>query len=127
MGRFSPTISNFLSQVGADEFLDISEVPKSDSCASPGEILVFLYRPKYSAGTIASWRAVLVVEPVTKSAKTGNLLLTGFEVPVRSPRTYTPDSLITLYKNRELQDDDYKTFILGKPYVVGPLYKISKK
>ena len=127
MGRFSPTISNFLSQVGADEFLDIAEVPKSDSCASPGEILVFLYRPKYSVATVASWRVVLVVEPVTKSAKTGNLLLTGFEVPVRSPRTYTPDSLITLYKNRELRDDDYKTFILGKPYVVGPLYKISKK
>jgi len=127
MGRFSPTISNFLSQVGADEFLDIAEVPKSDSCASPGDILVFLYRAKYSLATVASWRVVLVIEPVTKSAKTGNLLLTGFEVPVSSARTYTPDSLIALYKNRQLRDEDYKTFILGKPYVIGPLYKISKK
>lgn len=127
MGRFSQTISNFLDQVAADEFLDVTEVPKSDSCASPGEIVVFLYRPKYSQQTVSSWRVVLVVEPVTKSAKTGNLLLTGFEVPTSGGIVYTPDSLITLYKNKELRDDDYKTFILSKPHVVGPLYKISKR
>lgn len=127
MGRFSPIISNFLQQVGADEFLDVTEVPKSDSCASPGEVVVFLYRPKYSQQTASSWRVVLVIEPVTKSAKTGNLLLTGFEVPLAGARQYTPDSLFTLYKNKQLREEDYKTFILSKPHVVGPLYKISRK
>jgi len=132
MGRFSPTISNFLSQVGADEFLNVTEVPKSDSCALPGDFLLFYYSPKYQVKYIKGniyysypgYRIVLVVEPVVKDSVTGNLLLTGFSVPTGGE--YTPESLITLYKNRKLPDDDYRTFILGKPYVVGPLYKISK-
>lgn len=126
MGRFSPTISSFLTQVAVDQFLDVTEVPKSDSCASPGEILIFLYNPKSLKSINLSWRIVLAVEPVTKSAKTGNLILTGFEVPPNGPPAYTPNSLFTLYKNKELRDDDYKTFILSKPHVIGPLYKISK-
>ena len=127
MGRFSPTISSFLTQVATDERLGVAEVPKSDSCASPGEILIFLYNPKAFKGINLSWRVVLAVEPITKSAKTGNLLLTGFEVPQGGARRYTPDSLITLYKNKELRADDYKTFILSKPHVIGPLYRISKR
>lgn len=127
MGRFSPTISSFLTQVAADEHMDVTEVPKSDSCAAPGEILIFLYNPKSFKRINLGWRVVLAVQPVTKSAKTGNLLLTGFEVPQGGGQRYTPDSLLTLYKNKELRDDDYKTFILSKPHVIGPLYKISKK
>ena len=132
MGRFSPTISNFLSQVGADEFLDVTEVPKSESCASPGDFLLFYYNPKYQfkyvKGSklvlVKGYRLVLVVEPVIKDAETGNLLLTGFSVPTGGE--YTPESLITLYKNKELSKDSYRTYILGDPHIVGSLYKISQ-
>jgi len=132
MGRFSPTISNFLSQVGADEFLNVTEVPKSDSCALPGDFLLFYYSPKYQVKYIKGniyysypgYRIVLVVEPVVKDSVTGNLLLTGFSVPTGGE--YTPESLITLYKNKELSKDSYRTYILGDPHTIGSLYRISK-
>jgi hypothetical protein len=67
----------------------------------------------------------MAVQPITKSAKTGNLLLTGIELT--DAVQFTPDYLRTLYTNKEARSGDYKTFILGKPHMIGPLYRISTR
>lgn len=118
MSNFSPQISSFLKNVGAHEHDHVSMVPKSDSCASPGDILFF----RYSLNNLRGWRLFLLVEPITKQAGTGNLLLTGFKVPTQG--NYTPDSLETLYKNRELPKENYRTYIMTK--IHGPLRRIRK-
>jgi hypothetical protein len=118
MSRFSPQISSFLKQVGVDPYKNISVVPKSDSCGVPGDFLMF----KYKHANWKEYRVFLVIEPITKSAKTGSLLLTGFKLPM--DRTYTPASFENLYNNKELPQDSYKTYIMSKMY--GPLRKISK-
>ena len=119
---FSSKISKFFQEVGIDNDLQVAEVPKSQSCASPGDFLFFQYKPKYNLEAI-DWRIVLMVQPIVKQAGTGNLLLTGFELP--DSGTYTPDSLQTLYNNKELPEDSYRTFIISSPYLVSPLYRIS--
>jgi hypothetical protein len=127
MKHFSSKISDFFAQVGIYDDLQVAEVPKSTSCAVPGDFLFFKYSPKYkrdTGGKGSNWRVILLVEPVVKQAGTGNLLLTGFELP--DSGTYTPDSLSTLYKNKELPEDSYKTFILNTPYTVSPLYRIRQ-
>ena len=64
----------------------------------------------------------MVVEPITRDAATGNLLLTGFKVP--DDGNYTPASLETLYKNKELPRENYRTYIMTRIY--GPLRRIRK-
>ena len=122
MKGFSKGIQNFLSQVGANDDLRVAIVPRSDSCAAPGEIVFFRYKLGVGKGSRA-FRILLVTEPVTKDAKTGSLLLTGFKVPEEG--TYTPDSLESLYNNSELPEDGFRTYIMGNIY--GPLRKVSKK
>jgi len=121
MTRFSPEIRNFLTEVGADQWWEVAIVPKSDSCANPGDILFFRYKLGEGKGS-RGYRIFLITEPVTKDASTGNVLLTGFKIPTDS--TYTPNSLETLYKNRELPEDNYRTYILS--HIFGPLRKIRK-
>ena len=121
MSRFSSEIQNFLDQVGADHRRNVTIVPKSDSCAVPGDVVFFRYKLGIGKGS-RGYRIFLITEPVTKDAATGNVLLTGFKVPPRG--TYTPDSLETLYKNRELPADNYRTYILG--HIYGPLRRIRK-
>jgi len=106
MTRFSPQIRNFLIQVGAHHRKNVAIVPKSDSCARPGDVVFFRYKLGMGKGS-REYRIFLITEPVTKDAATGNILLTGFKVP--TDRTYNPDSLETLYKNRELPKDNYRT------------------
>jgi len=122
MSRFSPQIKNFLEQVGADPDMEVSIVPRSDSCASPGEILFFRYSLGIGVGSRRE-RLMLITEPVTRDAATGNLLMTGFKIPDEGD--YTPASLENLYKNRELPEENYRTYIMTKIY--GPLRKISKR
>ena len=69
-----------------------------------------------------SFRIFLLTEPITKDARTGNRLMTGFRVP--EDGTYTPDSLESLYKNKELDKEQYRTYIMSRIY--GPLRKISR-
>jgi len=121
MTRFSPEIQSFLKQVDAHSRTNVSIVPKSDSCAVPGDVVFFRYKLGIGKGS-RSYRIFLITEPVTRDAATGNILLTGFKVPTN--RTYAPDSLETLYKNRELPKDNYRTYILGNIY--GPLRRIRK-
>ena len=122
MSRFSQQVKIFLEKVGADDTLEVSIVPRSDSCASPGEILFFRYSLGIGPGSRRE-RLMLITEPVTRDAATGNLLLTGFKIP--DDGDYTPDSLENLYKNRELPEDNYRTYIMSKIY--GHLRKISKR
>ena len=122
MAKFSKEIVSFLTQVGANDDLRIGMVPKSDSCGEPGNILFFRYKLGSGKGSRA-YRILLLTEPVTKDAKTGNSLLTGFKVP--EDGSYSPDSLETLYNNSELPQEGYRTYIMSN--IFGPLRKISKK
>tara|TARA_R110000765_G_scaffold77907_1_gene153169 strand:- start:408 stop:779 length:372 start_codon:yes stop_codon:yes gene_type:complete len=121
MAKFSKQTQNFLKSVGADPAMDVSIVPKSDSCASPGDVLFFRYKLGIGAGSRAE-RLFLVTEPITREAATGNLLLTGFRIP--GGGDYSPDSLETLYKNKELPEENYRTYIMSNIY--GPLRRIRK-
>ena len=87
MARFSKQTQNFLKSVGADPYMSVQMVPKSDSCAYPGDVLFFRY----------------------KLGEGGN---------------YTPASLETLYKNKELPEDNYRTYIMS--HIFGPLRRIRK-
>lgn len=121
MPKFSKEIRSFLTQVGANDDLRIAMVPKSDSCGQPGDILFFRYRLGTGKGS-RGFRIFLLTEPVTKDAKTGNQLLTGFKVPPDG--SYSPESLETLYNNSELPEDGYRTYIMSN--IFGPLHRISK-
>jgi hypothetical protein len=121
MRGFSKEIKSFLTQVQAADDLRISIVPKSESCGGPGDILFFRYKLGEGTGSRA-FRIFLLTEPITKDARTGNRLMTGFRVP--EDGTYTPDSLESLYKNKELDKEQYRTYIMSRVY--GPLRKISR-
>ena len=109
MKFFSILIKRFLSQVDADDKQRIQIVPKTSSGIQPGDIVFFKYEGDYVL--------VLAVSPVIKDATTGNRLFTGFKVPFSGE--YTPESLQTLYKNKELPKENYRTYILKKtPSVV---------
>ena len=122
MSSFSKTIRNFLSQLGADPDRSVAEVPKSDSCADPGQVVLFRYKLGVGKGSRAM-RIVMVTEPITKDARTGNSLLTGFKVPEDSE--YTAASLEKLYIKKGLDPKDYRTYIMSKMF--GPLFRVSTK
>tara|TARA_R110000824_G_scaffold349337_2_gene536200 strand:- start:110 stop:526 length:417 start_codon:yes stop_codon:yes gene_type:complete len=133
MTRFSPEIKNFFEQVGMDEeaqaTADLSMVPKSDSCAVPGDFLIFKYKLGTGKGS-RSFRLLLVIEPVTKTRvqrlgkpASGGFLATGYKVPL--PGNYSPDSLFSLYNDKSLPEENYRTYILGNVY--GSLYRLRPK
>tara|TARA_Y100000385_G_C12911675_1_gene558621 strand:+ start:69 stop:413 length:345 start_codon:yes stop_codon:yes gene_type:complete len=113
MRFFSPPITRFLFQVDRNDPMKIHIVPKSASGINKGRLVMFLYQ--------GSWIVVLSVSPVVKDAKTGNKLFTGFKVPFAAD--YTPDSLVTLYKNKELPEENYRTYILSK--IQSPVWRIE--
>jgi len=149
MTRFSPKISSFLTQVGADPKTQVSTV--SESSCQPGDVLFF----RYELGTGVGSRGVrlfLLVRPVFRNARTGNKLMTGFTLPVEEDFTF--ESLNVLYRlgrekteqgleiyniiaeaehkdealenmlNIVVPEDSYRTYIVSKIY--GPLRRISK-
>ena len=89
-------------------------VPKSRSGIRPGNLVFFKYR-------FGGWTAALAVSPVTKDAATGNRLFTGFKLPLGGD--YTPDSLTSLYKNKELPKENYRTYILNR--IKSPVWRIK--
>ena len=121
MPKFSKQTQNFLKSVGADPKISVQIVPRSDSCANPGDVLFFRYSLGKGKGSRAE-RLFLVTQPITREAATGNLLLTGFRIP--GDGDYTPASLATLYKNKELPKDNYRTYIMS--HIFGPLRRIRK-
>ena len=122
MAKFSKQIQDFLKAVAADPYQHVQIVPKSDSCADPGDVLFFRYKLGTGVGSRAE-RLFMVVEPITRDAATGNLLLTGFKVPPSG--NYTPNSLEDLYKKKALPEENYRTYIMTRIY--GPLHRIRKK
>ena len=122
MAKFSKQIQTFLAAVASDADDDVQIVPKSDSCAVPGDVLFFRYKLGSGAGSRA-YRLFLVIEPITREARTGNLLLTGFKLP--DDGDYTPASLKDLYTKRALPRENYRTYIMGNIY--GPLRRMRKK
>ena len=88
----------------------------------PGDVLFFRYKLGSGAGSRA-YRLFLVIEPITREARTGNLLLTGFKLP--DDGDYTPASLKDLYTKRALPKENYRTYIMGNVY--GPLRRMRKQ
>ena len=122
MAKFSKQTQDFLRDVGADPEQSVQIVPKSDSCAVPGDILFFRYTLGAGKGSRAE-RLIMVIEPITREPATGNLLLIGFKVPPDS--NYTATSLNDLYKTRALPVENYRTYRMNKIY--GPLRRIRKE
>lgn len=122
MAKSSKQIQNFLTAVGADPSRDVQLVPKSDSCANPGDVVFFRYKLGTGRGSRAE-RLLLVTKPVTRDAATGNQLLTGFKLP--EDGEYTPASLDTLYTQGDLGEDDFRTYIMTNIY--GQLKRIRKQ
>ncbi len=122
MVNFSPKVNKFLKDVGADRNYEVQIVPKSDSCAVPGDFVFFRYSLGSGKGSREA-RIVMLVQPITREARTGNLLLTGFRVPDNG--TYTPDSLEDLYRGKALPTKNYRTYIIQRIY--GPIRRIRKR
>jgi hypothetical protein len=122
MVYFSKQIKHFLTSLALDGDKEVSIVPKSDSCADPGDFVIFRYKLGRGFDSRRE-RVVLVVQPIVKEAGTGNLLLTGFRVPDFGG--YTPASVYDLYENRKLPKENYRTYILGN--IWGPLRRVKKK
>ena len=89
-------------------------VPRSRSGIDAGDLVFFKYR-------FGGWVIVLVVSPVMKDAKTGNRLFTGFKVPYDGD--YTPKSLTSLYKDKGLDKENYRTYILNR--IKSPIRRIK--
>mgnify|MGYP003149012569 CR=1 FL=1 len=121
MTKSSKQIKNFLTAVGADPAYDVQIVPRSDSCADPGDVVFFRYSLGIGVGSRAQ-RLLLITKPVTRDAATGNLLLTGFKLPPDGD--YTPDSLETLYTQGGFSEDDFRTYIMTN--IFGQLKRIRK-
>jgi hypothetical protein len=138
MTRFSPKVSNFLEQVGADPYSRVAIVPPG-SCTA-GDVLFFRYQLGTGVGSRAA-RLVLLVKPVFRSARTGNKLMTGFTLPVEE--NYNPQSLEMLHKLGKVKTDQglsqyqhlrfgedlpleglYRTYIVSN--IFGPLRKIAR-
>lgn len=119
---FSPEISKFLKNLNLDEDKDIAMVPKSESCGELGDFLIFRYVLGVGSGSRAQ-RIGMIVRPIIKAPKTGNLLLTVVKVP--TDQSLTSLDLVNLYRNRrsQLPENDYRTYILHKIY--GPLLRLK--
>lgn len=113
MRFFSNEIAKLFSGLQVKSMQRVQMVPKSRSGMPPGSLIFFNYR-------FGGWTAVLSVSPVTKDAKTGNRLFTGFKVPLDGD--YTPASLTSLYKNKELPQENYRTYVLNR--IKSPVWRI---
>lgn len=122
MRLFSPEITKFLKKLELDQEDDIAMVPKSKSCGEVGDFLIFRYTVDAASWAPHAQRVGMIVRPIIKAPKTGNLLLTVVKVP--TDQELTSIDLVNLYRNRkaQLSEDEYRTYILHKIY--GPLYRL---
>lgn len=122
MTNLSKKLIYFLGEYGKDHLVDVTPVAKSMGSLRVGDLVAFTYRPdnrnKYTLGQ----RLALVVRPVIRDAKTGNVLLTVVKVPFSGG--FTPEKLDELYKDRDsLPDGSYRTYIMSN--ILGHIYKIT--
>ena len=114
MRFFSKEIKSLLSQLQVAADKRVQMIPKSRSGINPGDLVFFKYP---NSGYVAT----LVVTPVFKDAKTGNRLFTAFKIPFDG--VYTADSLDSLYKNKELDKENYRTYRLNR--IQSPIRRIK--
>ncbi len=121
--NFPRQIKRFLTQVGANDSQRLAIVPKSDSAGDVNDVMIFRYKRLHTPGR-SGMRVLVLKQPITKEARTGNLLLTGTFLPVPAKgRDYTPADLDTAFEDREdLPDERYRTYIMSR--IIGPLYRL---
>ncbi len=122
MTNLSKKLISFLEGYGKDHIVDVTPVPKSIGSIKVGDLLAFSYRPNDKNKYLNGQRLALVVKPVIKDAKTGNLLLTVVKIPFLGG--FTSANLDELYKSRDsLPEGSYRTYIMSN--IIGLLYKIT--
>lgn len=100
MWLFSTEIASFLKKLGLDQGEHVAMVPRNESCGKVGDFLIMRYSLGVGSGSKAQ-RLVMIVRPITKSAKTGNLLLTVVRVPPEQISSI--QELQNLYRNRGIR------------------------
>lgn len=125
MRFFSKEIKNFLT--GIDSNQNVAIVPRSESAGGPGDIVFFRYSLGSGVGSRA-YRIFLLTEPITKQAKTGNLLLTGFRVSnldTLGASTFTAKNVISLYNNVNTTNENIGSLLKSRE--TSKNYSKSKK
>jgi hypothetical protein len=78
MAKISKFLLTFLNNLGNEEGVTYSLVPRNRSCGEPGDILLFNYKAKNKM--YSEDRALLLTRPVVKNTQSGGLLLTGLTI-----------------------------------------------
>ena len=109
MAKISKFLLTFLNNLGNEEGVTYSLVPRNRSCGEPGDILLFNYKAKNKM--YSEDRALLLTRPVVKNTQSGGLLLTGLTINLNPGEMATRadvnrlKSVSYLYKKRkELKD-----------------------
>ena len=141
MDNFSAKITTFLKKVGRDDKSYWAPVPRSVSCGKVGDFLIFKYLlPGQKAeDKDVEQRLVMIVKPVVKSPKTGNILLSAKKVDMGSINS--SDELENLYNRRassyilsvlgmmqgmkQKKETDYRTYRMNR--IEGQLYGLRRK
>jgi hypothetical protein len=119
MSIFSPKVKNFLTRIGRIKEMYWAPVPRSSSCGRVGDFLIFRYQLGTGKGSRAQ-RTVMIVKPVIKCPKTGNLLLSAVKVDLNS--ISTPSQIENLYKSEYFTE--YRTYRMNKMF--GQLYRLEE-
>ena len=111
MAKISKFLLTFLTNLGNEEGVTYSLVPRNRSCGEPGDILLFNYRAKNKM--YSEDRALLLTRPVVKNTRSGGVLLTGLTINLNPGEMATRadvnrlKSVSYLYKKRkELRDQE---------------------
>ena len=110
MNKFSKEEVEFFESL-AKESRAAAKVPRSISCAQPGDFVVFEY-------TDSVPRLVLITKPIVKRPGTGNLLLTGFVIDrdflSSQDDEFGPAQVMDLYNQRGIPENSFRTYNMAK-------------
>ena len=118
MSIFSPKIKNFLTRLERVREMYWAPVPRSSSCGKVGDFLIFRYQLGTGKGSRGQ-RTVMLVKPIIKCPKTGNLLLTAVKVDINT--ISTPDEVANLYKSEYFME--YRTYRMNR--IFGQMYRLE--
>ena len=96
MAKISKFLLTFLTNLGNEEGVTYSLVPRNRSCGEPGDILLFNYKAKNKM--FSEDRALLLTRPVVKNTQSGGLLLTGLTINL-DPREMSTRADVNLLKS----------------------------
>ena len=124
MSILSKNVKNILATVGKDRIVDVTPVPKSMGSIFVGDLIIFTYRPEDRKKYYMGQKLAVVVKPVIRDGRSGNLLLTVAKVALTG--SLSPATLEDLYKDvANTETDSYRTYILSK--VLGNIYKVDTR